>query len=369
MSRARPRLVHLMADGDLAGGASYLLRLIPMLDAEYGQVLVTSPGWLVAQLEGTTCGTVELPMTGRKHGVTRVVPALRRAIATLQPGIVVAHGTRAGWLACLALGRTRRPFLIYTNHGLSYGLHKPPLESVIMRRVERFITRRADLVTAVAPHLCAALERHRGGPVVYTPYGLPLPGTDPARPPAIDDAGGSPVHVVMVGRLIPSKDPLTFAHAAARVLARYRDGVRFSLVGRGPLEARVRRTIESARIGDRFVLQQGRAEGIIASSQVFCLPSHSEGLSIALLEAMSYGCAVVATDMPPSRDLIDPGVNGLLFPRGDADALADCLERCCAQPEFRRRLGQAARERLARDFSPEGMAARWLEALAAARAA
>lgn len=363
----RPRIFHVMADGDLAGGAVYLLRLLPMLEGAYEQWLATSPGWLLAQLAGSPYRTMELPMMRAKWKLG----CIRRLEARLReagPAFVIVHGTRAGWLASHAVGRIRsaagRPVSIYTNHGLSFGPHKSAAESFVMRRVERYIARRADLVTAVAEHICTTLERLRdagGGPVLYTPYGLPVS----AQPLPGSGAGGL-VRVVMAGRLIPAKDPLVFADAAAAVGPR-NPAVEFSLVGSGPLESEVRRRAECANLPGRFHVLHGKAEAIIAAADVFVLPSRSEGLSIALLEAMSHGRAVIASDIPPSRDLIEDGVTGLLFRQGDAGELARCLERLCREPALRRSLGQAARERVARDFSEARMAELWQKALEAAR--
>lgn len=362
MTAARARLFHLMPDGDLAGGAVYLLRLLPMLEEAFEQSLATSPGWLSRQLAGSPCRLLELPLMSSKLD-TRCIAAVRRRIREARPEVLVAHGTRAGWLASHALRGASRgreaPRFFYTNHGLSFGFHKSAAESLLMRRVERFIARRADVVTAVARHLCATLGELRGaerGEVRYTPYGLPVS----AQPLAA--GAGKRVRVVMASRLIPAKDPLVFARAAALMAGRHPE-VEFAVVGGGPLEEEIRRRTRAAGLAERFHLLRGKAEAIIAAADVFVLPSRSEGLSIALLEAMSHGRAVIASDIPPSHDLIEHGRNGLMFRQGEAEDLARCLERLCPDPALRRALGQSARERVARDFSESGMARKWLIAL------
>ncbi len=78
------------------------------------------------------------------------------------------------------------------------------------------------------------------------------------------------------------------------------------------------------------------------------MPSRSEGLPMALLEAMAYGMAVLATEVGGIPELIEPGEDGLLAPAEDPEALADGLRRLVPDDELRRRLGAAARARVER---------------------
>lgn len=89
---------------------------------------------------------------------------------------------------------------------------------------------------------------------------------------------------------------------------------------------------------------------ILASTDIFVLPSYSEGLSNALQEAMASGCACIASDVGGNRFLIQNGVSGLLFPAGDREALRSHLRRLIEDPAKRRALGVAARKRIEETF-------------------
>jgi glycosyltransferase involved in cell wall biosynthesis len=92
----------------------------------------------------------------------------------------------------------------------------------------------------------------------------------------------------------------------------------------------------------------------MAASDVFVLPSSREGLPISVLEAMSTGLAVVASNIPEiSGDQIRSGEHGLLVPYGDMPALASSLTDLCQDSSLRRSLGEAARARILAEFSPE----------------
>ena len=83
---------------------------------------------------------------------------------------------------------------------------------------------------------------------------------------------------------------------------------------------------------------------------VFVLPSRSEGMSNALLEAMATGRAIVSSDTGAATEMMDDGVSGLIHPTGDVGRLAECLDRVLADDGLRERLAAAARQR-AESFS------------------
>lgn len=90
---------------------------------------------------------------------------------------------------------------------------------------------------------------------------------------------------------------------------------------------------------------------VLARTHIFVLPSYSEGLSNALMEAMASSCACIATDVGGNAFLIQNGVSGLLFPAGDCAALQAHLVRLIEDPAKRRTMGEAARKRIEETFS------------------
>ncbi len=90
---------------------------------------------------------------------------------------------------------------------------------------------------------------------------------------------------------------------------------------------------------------------ILGASDVFVMPSYSEGLSNALMEAMASGCACIATEVGGNRYLLQNGVSGFLFHPGDREALAAHLRRLLDDPHKRQSMGVAARRRIEEQFS------------------
>lgn len=93
-----------------------------------------------------------------------------------------------------------------------------------------------------------------------------------------------------------------------------------------------------------WVDEQG-ARALLAEADILVLPSRNEGLPMAILEAMAYGLAIVATPVGAIADAVTDGETGLLAPVGDSRALAGALGRLVADPALRRSLGAQARRR------------------------
>lgn len=107
---------------------------------------------------------------------------------------------------------------------------------------------------------------------------------------------------------------------------------------------------------------------VLNQAAVVCLPSYREGLPKSLLEAASCARPIVAFDVPGCREVIVDGVNGFLVPFNDVGGLAVALEKLLGDADLRRRMGEAGRELVMREFSQEKVAIQtmrvWSEVLA-----
>jgi len=97
------------------------------------------------------------------------------------------------------------------------------------------------------------------------------------------------------------------------------------------------------------------------SASMFILPSRTEGLSNALLEAQSYGLPCVVSDIPANLEVVRQGENGLIVPVGNAELLADSILKLLEDPQLRSRMGRAGRERISSSFSLTATAQRLLD--------
>ena len=135
--------------------------------------------------------------------------------------------------------------------------------------------------------------------------------------------------------------------AAVVRAARGGASVRFVSAGRGDLDGDLAGAAAEARSTGRFTFLGTRTDTarLMTGADLYVLPSHQEGLPVALMEAMSAGLAVVVTAVGGVPGVVTDGVEGFVVAPGDAEALADAVTTVAADEPLRRRLGAAARAR------------------------
>ena len=201
--------------------------------------------------------------------------------------------------------------------------------------------------------LAAGVDQHR---IIQIPNGVDLP-----RRARVDYDIDGPARVVFVGRLHPQKGLDTLLTATHTLLAHDPGSIRLYLVGDGParadLEALAARLGISAEVD--FTGSTDDVDAYLDMADVFVLPSRAEGLSNALLEAMAKGLPVAASRIPGNSDVIDSGVNGVLFAVDDPEALASTLRTMIGDRTLRERLGRAARRHVVQHYSFAEVARRY----------
>ena len=168
-------------------------------------------------------------------------------------------------------------------------------------------------------------------------------------------AGEGRVVIGAICALRPEKGLETLLEAFGRVRAG-RPGIELLIVGSGPMLGALQ-----ARAGAGCHFQEAVADVApwLRAMDVFVLPSLSEALSNSLMEAMACGCCAVASAVGGNPELVEEGKTGLLFPAGDAGALAARLEKLVEDRELRRGLAEnsarAMRERFTRAMAAQRM--------------
>jgi glycosyltransferase involved in cell wall biosynthesis len=135
------------------------------------------------------------------------------------------------------------------------------------------------------------------------------------------------------------------------------------IIGDGPMRPAIEREIVRLRLGGSVVITglQPDVRASISICDVVALVSTAiETFSMAALEAMAMAKPMIMSDLGGAREQVTHGHNGLLFPPGDVEALAQCL-RLCSDPAHLKRMGARARERVIREFSQQTMVSRYAE--------
>lgn len=226
-------------------------------------------------------------------------------------------------------------------------LYRRPVEARVLRAIERFGLRRADLVIPVGPftHEIATAAGVREGKILE----LPNPVSFRVAQLASTAAPGGPIRLVSAGRLVPEKGIDVLILAFAEVFDEIPDVV-LEVAGDGPqrpaLEKLVERLGIEARVKFAGYLPPDSMPSFLAGASLAVLPSRvEEGLPRVLVEAGLAGCALVGTDLGGIKDIVEPDRTGVLVPPNNPGALAEALLRLLRDPGQLRRLGREAQGR------------------------
>lgn len=162
-----------------------------------------------------------------------------------------------------------------------------------------------------------------------------------------------------VGRFVPVKNQALLLQALGRLRDLERP-FRAILVGYGPLEGALRQQLQDLNLQELVRIEYTtEVDQIYQQLDCFVLPSHQEGLSIALLEAMSYGLPVIVT-ADGEHPVIQSDRNGLVCQPGSLDGLVEALDRLICDRHLCERLGRQAEQDLRRDYQLSEVAGRYL---------
>jgi glycosyltransferase involved in cell wall biosynthesis len=340
-------------------------------------------------LDGVAVNTVRYWIPGRQRlatGPAGIVPNLRaspRLLAQVPPlfsaltwralrlaprfDVIHSHWVYpAGLAGAIARSRATVP-LVVSSHGTDLRLTR---RSRLLRRLARAVCSRADACVGISHALCDEL-RALGVPEDRIHF-LPL-GVDPPQSAGADGGAESErcrrfrdfdgLRLVYVGRLVPVKSVETLIEAH-RELQRRGRRVATAIVGSGPDERRLRALARDSGCANVFFAGQQSpiaTQRWLSAADVLVLTSVSEGRGVVIMEAMAQGLAVIATDIPGPRELVDDGETGFLFPAGDAGTLADRIRVLAADPTLRRHMGEHGRARLeAQGLMSDQVARRYL---------
>jgi glycosyltransferase involved in cell wall biosynthesis len=324
------------------GGETYVDALERMDGYRFTRMFLARAPRGSGTISSVALSGVRIPVAARHHDVLHV------------------HGEVAG-VVCLP-SLAMRPSVV-TLHGLNLvrrlrGVSRAVAEANL-RLIVRVAGRTICVSEAEGADVVAVVGRRSAGRVIVIQNGVvPLPAIEPAERAGARARLGLPddaITAVWVGTLDDHKDPVVAARAATDVA---REGSSFALLmlGDGPLRPELD---EVARDSGGVLQVLGHRQDVrevLVAADFFVLSSRREGLSYALLEAMSLGLPGVVSDAPGNSEAV--GDSGIVVPRGDVGGFAAGFKRLLAQEPERLAFGRRARERVARHFNAEDMVRR-----------
>jgi glycosyltransferase involved in cell wall biosynthesis len=317
------RVVVDIAQNHSANYRSSVILLGYEIDSEY-----------IAELSGKNITCV--PIFKKRKVDLAFLSQLKKTIAAMEPDVVLFHTPVAYlWGRLIFLFKADGPVIVSVEHSASAGYG---YWSFFLNRILSFKNNKIICVSkAVRDHL--ARRSFPQNKLYVIENGIPVQPL-PERPSVAKKS----LALTMVARLAAPKDHTTLLRSF-KMICEKGYPASLNIVGDGPRRSDLVRMTGELGLEDnvRFMGNRTDVRSILAETDLFVLSTHKEGLPIALLEAMEAGCPIIATDITSISTIITDGVNGLLVPMNDADALAELIIKLIENPDLAAELSRNAR--------------------------
>lgn len=355
-----------VAIGDLWAGAevqlkTLLTQLVQRPEFDLSVVLLNG-GRLAAEIEALGIPVCVLP---EGHwGPVRILRSLVKEFQRLRPQVVHTHKYKDTVLAAPAARYCDVQHVVRTVHGLSEPFHgwqamKMRLYELAERAVHQCCT---DAIIGVSAQIVSQYRSlNRRLLVVCIHNGVKIaneyPESSRAQVRANLRIGSETCLIGSIGRLTPVKG-ISYLLQAVSLLVQQEQNIKLLLVGDGPMRDTLEKESRDLGIGENVVFLGHREDTreLFNAVDVFALPSLSEGIPMALLEAMAASRPVIASRVGGIPEVVCDGVEGILVEPKDATALAEGCLRLLRSPGRAKEMGESARRRVERSFSARSMA-------------
>lgn len=283
---------------------------------------------------------------------------LRNYIRQIQPDVIHLHSL--GGLLELAMARAflRKHRFIITCHGHLSHYSKTKYKRRIRQFFEIPAFLSADTITSVSSDLKNILPWPVSRKVKSILNGIRVADVLPQR----EQSRGC-VELIYAGRLAKVKNLPDVLHALRQIEDRGSVRVRFTILGEGPEKDHLQKLVKDLDLKTEvnFIGYVDNVRAWYRKSDMFILPSSYEGISIALLEGMAEGLAVVATDVGGNPDVVVDGTSGILVKSGNIRNLAAAIEKIACDGDLRKQLQHNAFNRVKTFFNIETTVCKYLE--------
>ncbi len=264
--------------------------------------------------------------------------------------LVHCHTPMGGAMARLAAKATGTGPVIYTVHGLHFYKGAPIVNWLVYYPAEKYLSRYTDVLITINQEDYQRARGFHAKSVMYLPgIGIHkelIDSTEIDRISKRKELGVTENSrlILTVGELIKRKNYITAINAFAQ--AKLENTV-LLICGHGILEEDLKRQVKELGITDKVIFTGYRHDiyEIMKASDLFFFPSYQEGLSAALMEAMSAGLPVVCSKIRGNIDLVEEGKGGYLFAPKDTEGFVASLQELVNHSDLAKRFGEFNRQR------------------------
>jgi sugar transferase (PEP-CTERM/EpsH1 system associated) len=297
---------------------------------------------------GKLCNSIECVSLDKKAGIDlSMINKLRTIIKKDKIQLIHTHNQGPNFYGSLSGFLCGIP-VVHTKHGQNDYENK---KRVILDRISSFFTNKIVCVSKDAQNICNNVIKIPRKKVTVI-----LNGIDTEKfCPKISGKIFFDEHQLIIGnvaRLAEEKDQRTLLEAA-KILKEWKYNIKIVFVGDGLLRPKLEKNVRDYGLDEEVVFFGTRhdVDQIVPEFDIFVLPSTTEGISLTLLEAMSCGIPIIATDVGGNPEVVVDGQTGSLVPAKDPLAIAKKIEWLFKESVLRRKMGTLGRQRVKELFS------------------
>ena len=364
----RCNLLYVFDNMEFGGGERVFAQIINRLSVKKYKIMVAClpTGTFIEKIEGSGTQIISVDMRNRFN--PGVILQLSSLIKKEKVDIVHSQGARADFFARMAAKLAGAPNVVSTVPMPVEGFDVSPIRKIVYKIFNRFSERFVDRFMVVSGALeKMMIERHRIEPQrVVKIYN----GIEKDDFCITDDeiackrvgfrnnsgfGGGIPI-IGVIGRLVWQKGFEYFIEAIPEVLEEFK-AARFVLVGGGELEGELKLKSKRLKLENKIFFTGFRHDikDILASVDIFVMPSLLEGLPVVLLEAMAMGKPIIATDIDGINEVLENGKTGLLIPPKSPEALSEAIVNLLSHRDHAYQMGINARRVVEKRFGVDIM--------------
>ena len=363
------KILYLVTKSEAGGAQTHIYQLSKYFIEKGNKVAVMSypGGWLEEEARKLGIKFYSNKYLSNVPDPIRILKAMkeiRKVVKDFKPDLVGCHSTAAGFLGRLAI-RNKIP-TTFTAHGWAFTEGAPFLRKCLVILIEKIAGRFCSKIICVSDsdrnlalkYKIVSKEKvitiHNGVEISinqFTPLDTKLSNGANQRKSAF-------IKIVFVGRLAQPKDPLLLLESFNSLSFELKDRTQISIIGEGPKRKELEKFIKENKLGEKIRLlgsiSREEVFEILKKSDIFVLISNWEGFPYTIIEAMSCGLAIIASNVGGIKEAVDESC-GILIKRGDKEEIKNAFEKLLKNPSLIRKMGERGKEKVKEEFSLEKM--------------
>ena len=360
------KILYLITKSEAGGAQSHVYELCKYFGKKNEVVLMSFPGgWLEDQSKDLNIKFVSNKYFSNSINPFKVFKAIKlvkNIVKEFNPDIVHCHSSGAGFIGRLTT-RNKIP-TIFTAHGWGFNIGVPFLQKQIAILAEKFVSKYSVKIITVSEFVRKLgiknkIAKKEKFEIIYNGIKskvIPTGHQDSLK--SKKSKVNEKIKIVFVGRLAEPKDPIILVKAYEELSNELKEKSEIIIIGGGPKKIELEKFIVQNKVKNVNLLgslSRDQVFDMVNESDVFVLVSKYEGLPMTILEAMSFGLPVVASDVGGVGEIIEDGINGFLLKNNSAEELKESLEKLIIDKRLREKMGAVSIEKVLSEFSIDKM--------------